>query len=222
MMSSADLPQGAGSVSDALRDAGYSISEAAVGRVLRGMRNGGLLERIGFQGHTITPEGKKQMHKLDARIRVSDILQECLNNAEERGKPHLCDTLVALRALGRETVSGAVKHASDADLARIEAILEENSAREGEQPRVGLFREFYQTLLSVSKIPMFEHFFSLLDISVMSDARLSKVFQEAERSLGGTYHAILDEIKARRTDTAAGMVDSQIDKIILQVMTDEE
>ena len=222
MLGSVKSPQGAGAISDALKDTGFSISEAAVGRILRGMRNDGRLARVGFQGHLITNEGHERMRELDAQLRISDMLRACLNGGEERGKSHLCDALLALRSLGRETVFETIKRATDADIAFIDETIKKYDASKEGQPREGLFGEFYQELLAISKIPMFEHFFSLLEVSVMGDPYLSKVFRKAERALGGTYEKILDAIKAKQPEIAADMMDSQIDRVISQIMADAD
>lgn len=222
MLSSVNSPQGAGAISDALKDTGFSISEAAVGRTLRGMRNEGLLARVGFQGHLITNEGQERMRELDAQIRISDMLRVCLSGGEERGKSHLCDALLALRSLGRETVLETINRATDADLSRIEETIKKYAVSPGDELQEGLFSEFYQSLLAISKIPMFEHFFNLLAASVVGDPYLAKVFRKAERALGGTYEKILDAIRARQPEVAAGMVGKQIDQVISHIMADAD
>lgn len=222
MLSAVGAPQGAGAISDALKDTGFSISEAAVGRVLRGMRNDGLLERVGFQGHLITNEGRERMNELDAQVRISEMLRSCLQGGSERGESHLCDALLALRSLGRESVLEAIKQASDADLSRIQTTIEKYATPKGEHPREGLFGAFYQTLVDISKIPMFEHFLNLLEVSVMSDPHLSKIFRKAETAVDGTYEKILGAIKARQPEAAASMVTSQIDRVISQIMADAD
>lgn len=222
MLSAASSPQGAGAISDALKGTGFSISEAAVGRILRGMRNNGLLTRVGFQGHLITNEGLARMRELDAHTRIADMLRACLNGGEERGKSHLCDALLALRSLGRETASEAINHATDVDISRVEETIRRYAASPDEEPQEGLFEEFYQALLAISKIPMFEHFFNLLEASVMGDPYLSKIFRKAERALGGTYEEILDAIRAKQPKIAASMIDGQIDKAISYIMADAD
>ncbi len=222
MLSAVHAPQGAGAVSDALKDTGFPISEAAVGRVLRGMRNDGLLVRVGFQGHLITNEGRERMNELDAQIRISEMLRSCLHGGSERGASHLCDALLALRSLGRESVLEAIERASDADLSRIQTTIEKYITPKEGEPREGLFGAFYQTLLDISKIPMFEHFFNLLEVSVMSDPHLSKLFRKAETTLGGTYEKILDAIKARQPEVAVSMVTNQIDRVISHIMADAD
>jgi len=221
-LSSAGEPLGAGSISEALRRAGFPISEAAAGRILRDMRNGGVLRKVGFRGHEITREGEELLRRTDAQLRVSETLRSCLEYAGERGKRHLCDALLALRSLVRETAFETIAHASDDDLSLIEATIEKYAPPEGEPLPEGLFREFYQTLLATSQIPMFEHFFDLLEVSVMNDTHLREVFQKAERSLGGTYETILSALKARQPEAAASMVSSQIDRVISQVMAEAE
>lgn len=221
-LDAADSPQGAGAVSDTLRENGFFISEAAAGRILRGMRNDGLLARIGFQGHQITNEGRDRMRELDAHSRISEILRDCLNGGGERGKSHLCDALLALRSLGRETVSEAASRATEADLSRIEETIKEYGASPEGQPREGLFEAFYQALLATSKIPMFQHFFDLLSASVTGNPYLWKVFRKAERSLGGTYEGILDAIRAKQPEVAASRIDGQIEKAISQITADAD
>jgi len=52
-------PLGSGTACEMLAKAGFQISEATVGRLLKTMDNKGYTTRIGFQGRMLTDQGRE-------------------------------------------------------------------------------------------------------------------------------------------------------------------
>lgn len=202
---------GAGAITDMLHDAGFSISEATVGRLLKSMRIEGLLSRVGYQGHQITIEGRERLRELDAQLRVSEALRSCVNEGMERGSAYLCDVMKTLRSLGREALIEVTNSADDAKLSGVEETIKKHSSPDG--PQEGLFAAFYRSIFGISGIPMFEHFFNLMGASVAGDPEMTRAFRGAENEIG-SYEKILEAVKAREPQAAIEMMNEQIDKVI--------
>lgn len=209
-----DAPLGAGAVSEALRKRGHSISEAAAGRALRSIRNEGFLEKVGFQGHVLTKMGMERLHSLEIRLNVRDALLRSLRDADERGEAYLCEALLALRSLAHEMVGEAIKWAKNEDIEVMEDIIAQYKGGEGLEVGHGIFSDFYRQLLRMSKIPMFEHFFNILEASVMGHVYLASLFKRAEKTIGESFDQVLDAIRERQSATATETVNAQIDSII--------
>jgi GntR family L-lactate dehydrogenase operon transcriptional regulator len=96
------IPVGSGTASELLSSAGFQVSEATVGRLLRYMDNQGYTERLGFRGRVLTIQGQEYIDALlhrENRQRYSDQLAGLVRS---RSKEDLIETLVARRAIERE------------------------------------------------------------------------------------------------------------------------
>lgn len=217
LIAESNMPQGAGAVSDALKGTDYSLSEAAMGRLLRSIRNDGYLKKVGFQGHVLTEIGKERLHNLEIRIKVRESLLACLDDADVRGGSFLCEALLSLRSLAHEMVCEGIKWAGGDDISSLETIVSKHIGEGCAECYQGVFSDFYRQLLKMSRIPMFDHFFNILEASVMGHLYMASIFREAEKTIGDTFAAIVDAIRERKPDVATEMINVQIDTIIAYV-----
>lgn len=217
LIAESNMPQGAGAMSDALKGTYYSLSEAAMGRLLRSIRNDGYLKRVGFQGHVLTEMGKERLNNLEIRIKVRESLLACLDDADARGGSYLCEALLVLRSLAHEMVCEGIKWASGDDISSLEMIISKHIREGCRDCYQGIFSDFYRQLLKMSRIPMFDHFFNILEASVMGHLYLASIFREAEKTIGGTFDGIVGAIRERKPDKATEMINVQIDNIISHV-----
>ena len=118
-------PVGSGTISEQLRLAGFEISEATVGRMLRSLDHKGFTERVGFQGRVLAAEGMQrlvQLRKQKDQYYYSTELMSALRNTS---KENLIDLLVARRAIEGEIARLAAVHATPEQLRLMRKILEE-------------------------------------------------------------------------------------------------
>jgi len=95
-------PVGSGTVCQILEGAGYNVSEATVGRLLRDMDIKEYTMRLGFRGRVLTEEGMnffQRKTREEERRRYSNQLAKLVRF---RSKEDLLEILVARRAIERE------------------------------------------------------------------------------------------------------------------------
>lgn len=117
-------PVGCGHISKVLRNKGYNISEATVGRLLRDLDDQGWSDKAGFQGRRLSGNGLARLAELENRQKSLEWGIEFTNSLRGHTKAQLLEVLVARRAIESELASLAAQNRSDADVAQIRGILE--------------------------------------------------------------------------------------------------
>ncbi|GAW92283.1 FadR/GntR family transcriptional regulator [Calderihabitans maritimus] len=117
-------PVGSGTISEQLRQAGIKVSEATVGRVLRGLDAQGYTERVGYQGRIITARGLEQLAELRREKEKLSYGFELIKLVHSTSKENLIDLLVARRAIEGETAYLAALNATEKEILQLHEILE--------------------------------------------------------------------------------------------------
>ncbi|MFZ3172845.1 MAG: FCD domain-containing protein [Carboxydocellales bacterium] len=105
-------PVGSGNISEQLRLAGFEISEATVGRILRSLDHQGFTARVGFQGRLLTSEGLQRLTHLRKKKDQHYYSTELMSALKSTSKENLLDLLVARRAIEGEIARLAAIHAT--------------------------------------------------------------------------------------------------------------
>jgi GntR family transcriptional repressor for pyruvate dehydrogenase complex len=117
-------PLGCGSLAKALQDAGWTVGEATVGRMLRELETRRLLTKVGRQGRRLAEPGRVRLRELLLRQRQLEngqVIQEMLKRASQE---ELLEVLVARRAVEAETAALAAQRADAAALDAIRAAVD--------------------------------------------------------------------------------------------------
>jgi GntR family L-lactate dehydrogenase operon transcriptional regulator len=118
-------PLGSGTLMEQLQDLGYGGSEPTVGRFLRALDRRGLTARVSNRGRDLTDAGQRRLQQLceaDAQLFYEN---ELIRTIRSTTIDEVMDVLVARRALERETARLAAERATPAEIARLEAAIEE-------------------------------------------------------------------------------------------------
>ncbi|KLU58856.1 putative L-lactate dehydrogenase operon regulatory protein [Peptococcaceae bacterium CEB3] len=126
-------PFGSGLLSQLLREKGYGLSEATVGRVLSSMDRQGLTKKLNFQGRTITDKGRSRLEQMRGQYRRLADGNRFVETLGSRKKEDLLDVLVARKAIEREVARLAAVNASEEDIRRMKGILREQQEYSEEQ-----------------------------------------------------------------------------------------
>lgn len=102
-----NVPVGAGTVSVMLRKKGVNLSEAGAGRILRSLREKGLLTKVGFQGHVTTKEGTKKLSVLRNARQTAENLDNLLKNSGNLKGHSVTDIVTVRKAIEREAAMHA-------------------------------------------------------------------------------------------------------------------
>ncbi|MFW5979916.1 MAG: FCD domain-containing protein [Bacillota bacterium] len=144
-----DKPIGSGTISSKItedKSIDESLSEATVGRLLRGLDHKGYTEKVGFQGRKVTKEGKRIIEKYQIEKEKKKEMEKFINLSRAEKKDELLDLLVARRAIESETARLAAMNASEQDVNLLRNIINVETGLKGTQIDV----KFHRTLADIS------------------------------------------------------------------------
>ena len=127
-LAGSDRPLGCARLRTALEDAGWPVSEATSGRLLRRLDQSGLSRTVGTKwGRVLLPAGRVRLRDLE-RLRITrERHNEILRSVAARDLASLRDMLIARRALERETARLAATNATAAELDQLEVLIERHN-----------------------------------------------------------------------------------------------
>lgn len=121
----ADQPIGSGVLSTMLRQAGHTVSEATVGRMLREFDVAGYTQKAGFQGRVLSAAGRDQLAALADKEKSLLWGAEFAEALKCQTKEHLLEILVARRAIESELAALAAANATDTELRLLNIIVDD-------------------------------------------------------------------------------------------------
>ncbi len=204
VMSEQTFPMGAGALREVLHDQGISISEAGIGRILRELRRHDLLERVGFQGHTITERGLNRLNDLE-KIRVAGkTLRDFLLQNNSLEDKNILDILIARRALEREAAAQAALRATPADIRDLENIIRaQYEGMEKNEDYADLSTAFHRKILQVARSPLLQTLYEFIGLSVQWQGFFIGTFKMYNQPLNVSHEKILSAIKERDPEKAS-------------------
>ncbi len=151
LLSVSEEPLGAGSIREELARNGMDLSEASVGRLLRGLDTRGFTSRVGYQGRLLTPAGEKRLSQLQSEREQIVSTGAFLEAVKSREKEMLLEILVARRAIEREMAALAAESRTRADLDALRDILDrQNALLARGEPMASTDPEFHEEVARIS------------------------------------------------------------------------
>lgn len=211
-----DNPVGSGTASALLTTAGFQVSEATVGRLLRFMDSQGYTQRVGFKGRILTPLGREhvgQLSEIESRQRFSERLARLVRSQSLDG---LLETLVARRAIEREIARLAALNLTSEQAENITLQVKEYESATGDRIAHGDVA-FHQALAEAAGNKVLK---AALDL-IRQDAQLSPVLgyirTQLHRQVFSDHKKILDAILARNSAAAEQAMVNHIENLISDV-----
>ena len=210
-----NVPVGAGSVSVMLRKKGVNLSEAGAGRILRSLREKGLLTKVGFQGHVTTKEGTKKLSALRNAIQTAETLDSLLKNSGNLKGHSVNDILTVRKAIEREAVIQATLKAVPGDIDRLEKIIKQQY-REMERKSyyADISAEFHREIIRIAKIPLLKIMYEFIGLSVEWQNFFIETFRMSDTPLNVTHEKILEAIKEGDPTAAAKLMEKHLNDVI--------
>jgi len=214
-LSREDCARGAGSLLEAIEKRGVAISEAGVGRALRAMRNEGLLEKVGKQGHRITPAGKERLAKVDEERDLRDFLKHVMAHPGRLGRTNLLHRLVVRKALEREAVYQATVNATDGELAELEQIVQaQYEGMRENRDYAEMSALFHRRVLKISGVPLLETLYDFIGITSKWQNFFVGTFKVYNTPINISHEKVLQAMKERDPKKAADAMASHLDDVI--------
>jgi len=209
-------PVGSGIACEVLAKAGFQVSEATVGRLLRQMDVLGYTERVGFKGRMLTPTGREYIGHVanrESRQRYSDQLADLVRS---RSLDDLLETLVARRAIEREIARLAAINITPEQSARMSVIVNEYESAEGDRVAHGDVA-FHQALAEAAGNKVLN---AALDL-IRQDAQLSPVLGYIREQVHGRvfedHKKIYLAVAAKNPLAAEMAMVSHIENLVVDV-----
>lgn len=209
-------PVGSGIACEVLAKAGFQVSEATVGRLLRFMDTQGYTERVGYRGRILTPLGRKHIGRLadrESRQRYSDRLAELVRS---RSLTDLLDTLVARRAIEREIARLAAINITPEQVEKLAVIITEYETGEGDRIAHGDVA-FHKALAEAAGNKVLK---AALDL-IRQDAQLSPVLgfirEQVHSKVFADHKNIFDAVAAKDPPAAEQAMVAHIENLIVDV-----
>ena len=194
VLAETQAPVGAGAIRQALEDRGMTPSEATVGRILRELDHRGYTKKSGFQGRSLSPEGRERLEAL----------------REERGHAvsanalvEILDVLVARRAIERETARLAARMATPEEIQGLRSLLaQQQEALRKNESVAPIDAAFHREIGRLSRNAILA---AAVDL-IRQDVKLGPAFEYARKkaasTLGADHKAIIDALAAHDEDAA--------------------
>lgn len=212
-------PRGARLVARELREAGYSMSEPTVSRMLTKLDESGLTSAAGGKGRVLTERGRMLVEEIIRNRSRGEGLSGAL---DIQHVDQLLDLLRARRGLEREVIVLATERCTEDDLADLESALSDHRHMvSGESYEGYVANRFHKLLVRCSRSTLFE----ALSTVVLYDAldALDPLLLVVT-SLHGTVHdapdehrALLEAMRRRDAATAQALLDDHLSRLIEEV-----
>lgn len=215
IMSESEGPLGAGAVGEKLSEQQISISEAGIGRLLRTLRQEGLLDRVGFQGHVISASGKEKLHKLEESRNVGEALKLMLSRTGPLKDHNLVDILIARRALEREAAYQAALNATEKEIDNLKKIISSQyKEMEKNKGYADLSSAFHREIVNISHIPIIGILYEFLGLTVQLQDFFIGTFKIFNEPLNVSHEKVFDAIRERNPEKAAKLMEEHLTVVI--------
>lgn len=210
-----NVPVGAGTVSVMLRKKGVNLSEAGAGRILRSLREKGLLTKVGFQGHVTTKEGTKKLSVLRNARQTAENLDNLLKNSGNLKGHSVTDIVTVRKAIEREAAMHAALKATPGDIARLEKIIEQQY-REMERRSyyADISTEFHREIIRIARVPLLKIMYEFIGLSVEWHNFFIETFRISDTPLNITQEKIMEAIKKGDPREAADLMEAHLNDVI--------
>lgn len=215
-MSENAQPLGSGRAAEVLTAAGFSVSEATVGRLLRYMDSRGYTVREGFKGRILSPHGLDQVRDLlnaEDRRQYSERLAKMVRS---HSLADLLETLVARRAIEKEIARLAALNITPEKAQKLGEIITEYRVADSDEV-ASCDVAFHRTLAKAAGNRVLK---ASLDL-IRQDAQLSPVFGYIRTQLHGRvlldHQRIYEAVVAKDPAAAEEAMINHIENLIEDV-----
>jgi len=213
MLQDTEAAIGAGTICAELRNLGFDISEATVGRILRDLDRRKLTRRDSNRGRVLSDAGARELAAYDRRHTRSEFSKALVEALDSRTLHELVDFFYVRRGLEREAVRLAALRATEADLERVRQALIEHEAQTESHWEHGW--AFHEEVALASHNELITSLFRLFANSHESLSRLSHELGKTEDSELVHHHDdILAALVARDPDAAERAMMLHLDQLI--------
>ena len=211
-------PIGCGTLSALLGKRDYELSEATVGRLLRDFDLAGYTEKSGFQGRTLSGQGRARLVALTEREKRFHWETEFSSALKGHSRDQLLEVLVARRAIESELAALAAENATAETLKKLRTIVEQQR------------KTLVSGLVTADQDVAFHaHIADMANNRVLAaaialirqDSQLSPVLEGIRRHVHSMVYidhaAVCDAIVAQDPETARRAMINHINNLILDV-----
>jgi GntR family L-lactate dehydrogenase operon transcriptional regulator len=211
-------PAGSGTLMDALHDRGFTLSEPTVGRFLRRLDRLGYTERVSNLGRTLTDVGRARLAELCAADARGQRAQELMRSLRATTPEEVLDVLVARRALEREIGRLAAVHASEQDVAELEAAI---ASQRQHLAHRGIAIEddihFHRLLAAAARNRLLAAALELIRGDEAIALAIDRILKKTSRRYVVGHERILDAVRRHAPDEAEAAMLDHVDAIIADV-----
>jgi len=119
LLTDEEKPKGSVILSLLLRENGFNVSGATVGRMLSEFDHNGLTTKHGFRGRLLTGKGLDRFSELKSKQHMNEVSSKFYNTVDADNKHNLINVLIARRGIERESARLAAINATPKDIANI-------------------------------------------------------------------------------------------------------
>ncbi|NLX85348.1 MAG: FCD domain-containing protein [Synergistaceae bacterium] len=215
IMNESEDPLGAGAVGEKLAEQQIFISEAGIGRLLRALRQEGLLDRVGFQGHVISESGKERLKKLESNLNVREALKLMLSRTGPLKDHNLIDLLIARRALEREAAYQAALTATEKEINKLGKIISSQYEEMGKNKGYAdLSSSFHQEIVNISHVPILRILYDFLGLTTQLQDFFIGTFKMFNEPLNISHEKVFEAIRNRDPERAANLMEEHLTVVI--------
>ena len=211
----ASQPVGCGAISALLRRQGQGISEATVGRLLRDFDLAGYTDKAGFQGRTLSEEGRERLQELlhkDHHLRWG---VELARAVQGHTKEQLLEVLVARRAVESELAALAAQNRREEDCRELEAIVERQ--RQALENRGGAAEEDVDFHALIARMAGNRVLSAAMGL-IRQDTQLSPVLEYIRQHVNSLVYVdhcqVLEAVRGQRPEEARAAMSRHINNIM--------
>jgi DNA-binding FadR family transcriptional regulator len=198
VLAKSSVPAGSGTLSLALRQAGFTISAPTIGRRLREMEMRRLLKKSGVDGRVLTTTGRRKLRQLEEEASLEGHGRALIYLVRSRETQHILDLLGARRLIEREAAALAATRASRTDIRRLAEIIARQQA-EIKAGRLGIEADitFHEQLAQISGNAVLRSIVSLLRRNSHYNYLITMMRQKVGSRLIVDHTRVLDAIRKR-------------------------
>lgn len=213
-------PMGSRRATELLREAGFSVSESTVSRLLRDLDANGWTRPVGAKGRTLTADGRTAVADVRRSLNGSgDALSRAL---DVRTLGDMLELFVARRGVEREAAGGAAANATAEEVAHLRTLVEEQA--QGVEAGTWLSRQSIAIHRAIGGASGNRLLATICDILYATEldpleAAMDIVvgLHHSERLALDDHVAIVDAIAARDPAAAERAMSQHIDRLIVEI-----
>lgn len=212
-------PLGSGAISDGLRQAGQTVSEATAGRILRELDYKGYTCKFGFRGRALTNSGQVRLDELERQRRMQGYSNDLLTALKVSERDQLIELLVARRAIEREVAHLAAERCTPENLAEIERKVAAYGQAADAPAAAEADLEFHQALAAVAGNRVLQAATHLMHAEAQALPIPPEIAQKMRPEWASDHWAIVDALRANDPVGAEQAMVRHIERIIESIKT---